>query len=74
MNLIMIIFDSLRKDCIECLGSPPWGKVYTPNLNRLAEESFVLTRCYPEPLPTLPARRSIIPVRESSPLKERRKE
>ncbi len=59
MNIILIIFDSLRKDCIEYLGSPPWGKIYTPNLNKFASNSIVLDRCYPESLPTLPARRSI---------------
>ncbi len=59
MNIILVIFDSLRKDCIETYGQPPWGKVNTPNLAKFAEESFVLTKCYPEALPTLPVRRSI---------------
>ena len=59
MNIILVIFDSLRKDCIETYGQPPWGKVKTPNLAKFAEESFVLTKCYPEALPTLPVRRSI---------------
>jgi len=59
MNVILVIFDSLREDCVECLGTPPWGKVFTPNLDRFAEESFVLKRCFPESLPTLQARRAI---------------
>lgn len=59
MNVILVIFDSLRKDCLDFLGQPPWGKVHTPNLARFAEESIVLTRCYPESLPTLQVRRSI---------------
>ena len=58
-NVILIIFDSLRKDCIEGLGSPPWGKVFTPNLNKFLKESFTLNRCFGESLPTLPARRAI---------------
>jgi arylsulfatase A-like enzyme len=58
-TVIFVILDSLRKDCIECLGSPPWGKVYTPNLNKFARESFTVKKCYPETLPTLPARRAI---------------
>lgn len=37
MNLIFIIFDSLRKDCLEFLGQPPWGVVKTPNLNKIAD-------------------------------------
>ena len=59
MNIILVIFDSLRKDCIETYGEPPWGKVHTPNLAKFAEESFIMTKCYPESLPTLPVRRSI---------------
>jgi len=59
MNVIMVIFDSLREDCISCISTPPWGKVLTPNLDRFAKESFILKRCYPETLPTLPARRVI---------------
>jgi len=59
MNVILLIFDSLRRDCIGILGNPPWGKVKTPNLDRFAGESFILGRCYPESLPTLPARRAI---------------
>jgi len=59
MNVILIIFDSLRKDCIGCFGSPPWGEVYTPNLNEFSKESFVLGNCFPESLPTLQARRAI---------------
>ena len=58
-NIILVIFDSLRKDCVGVYGSPPWGKVQTPNLDALALESLVFTRVYPESLPTLPARRAI---------------
>ena len=59
MNIVLIIFDSLRKDCLNFLGKPYWGKVLTPNLDKFAQESFVLSNCYPESLPTLPARRAI---------------
>ncbi len=65
MNVVLVVFDSLRKDCIGCYnggepGSPPWGwKVKTPHLDALAEESLVMTRAYPESLPTLPARRAL---------------
>ena len=59
MNIILVIFDSLRKDCVGVYGSPPWGKVQTPHYDALAEESLVMTRVYPESLPTLPARRAI---------------
>ncbi len=59
MNLILVVFDSWRKDCAGVYGSPPWGKVHTPNFDRFAEESLIMTRAFPETLPTLPARRAI---------------
>lgn len=59
MNIILVVFDSLRKDCIGAYGQPPWWKVRTPHLDALAEESLVMTRAYPESLPTLPTRRAL---------------
>lgn len=59
MNIILVIFDSLRKDCVGTYGSPPWGKVHTPHFDAFAEQSLIMTRAYPESLPTLPARRAI---------------
>ena len=58
-NIILVMFDSLRRDCIGTYGSPPWGEVKTPCLDALASESMVFDRVYPETLPTLPARRAI---------------
>ncbi len=55
-NVVLVIFDSLRKDSVGVYGSPPWGRVETPHLDSLASESLLLTRVYPETLPTLPAR------------------
>ncbi len=59
MNIILVIFDSLRKDCVGAYGSPPWGKVHTPHFDAFAKESLVMTQAFPESLPTLPARRAI---------------
>ena len=59
MNIVLVVFDSLRKDCLGCYGSPPWGQVDTPHLDALAAESLMMTRAYPESLPTLPARRAL---------------
>jgi arylsulfatase A-like enzyme len=59
VNIILVIFDSLRKDCVGVYGSPPWGKVHTPHFDTFAKESLVMTRAFPESLPTLPARRAI---------------
>lgn len=52
MNVILLIFDSLRKDCVNILGSPSWGKVETPNLDKFAGQSTIFPECYPESLPT----------------------
>jgi len=59
MNVILMIFDSLRKDCVGIHGPAPWGEVKTPHLDALAAESLVFDRAYPESLPTLPTRRAI---------------
>jgi len=59
MNVILVIFDSLRKDCVSVYGRPPWGKVHTPRFDEFAAQSLVLTRAFPESLPTLPTRRAI---------------
>ena len=60
MNVILIVFDSLRKDCVGAYGSSPfWGKVHTPHLDAFAEKSLLMTRAYPESLPTLPTRRAL---------------
>ena len=59
MNIILVVFDSLRKDCVGVYGPPPWGPVHTPHFDAFAKESLVMTRAYPESLPTLPTRRAL---------------
>ncbi|HQL64703.1 MAG TPA: sulfatase [bacterium] len=59
MNIILIVFDSLRKDCINAYGKPFWGKLYTPHFDSFFEESIIFTSAFPESLPTLPARRAL---------------
>ncbi|MEK7270853.1 MAG: sulfatase [Planctomycetota bacterium] len=54
-NVIGIACDSWRVDHLGCYGNS-WVK--TPNIDRLAAESAVFDRCYPECLPTLPVRTS----------------
>jgi arylsulfatase A-like enzyme len=71
MNIILIIFDSLRKDCIGFHGEPPWGEVKTPNIDRFAKESVVIDRGYPESLPTLPARRALYTGKRVYPFREK---
>jgi arylsulfatase A-like enzyme len=50
------VFDTLRKDCVGVYGAPAWGDVHVPNFLAFAEQSLVMTRAYPNVLPTLPAR------------------
>lgn len=52
MNVILVVFDSLRKDCVGAYGQPPWGKVHTPHLDAFAREAVAFDRAYPESLPT----------------------
>lgn len=59
MNIILVVFDTMRQDCVGVYGAPPWGKVQTPHLDAFAQEAIRFTRAYPESLPTLPARRSL---------------
>ncbi len=59
MNIILIVFDSLRKDCLRVFGKPYWGEVHTPHFDAFAEQSLIMTRAYPESLPTLPTRRAL---------------
>lgn len=59
-NVILVVFDSLRRDALGCYDSPtPWAQIRTPNLDAFAAESVRFTRAYPESLPTLCARRAI---------------
>jgi arylsulfatase A-like enzyme len=62
MNVVLVVFDTLRKDAVGSYGlTPPWdvAPIATPNLDALARESIQLTNAYPESLPTLCARRAI---------------
>jgi len=71
MNIVLVIFDTLRKDCVGCYNSSPsWGKVRTSYLDSLAQESMIMTRAFPESLPTLPARRAIYTGQRVYPFKE----
>jgi arylsulfatase A-like enzyme len=55
VNVILIVFDSLRPDATQLRN----GWADTPNLARLAAASTVFTNAYPEALPTVCVRRAI---------------
>jgi arylsulfatase A-like enzyme len=59
-HIILIVFDTLRRDAVGAYGSPPdWARIETPHLDAFARESVTFTRAYPEALPTLCARRTL---------------
>src|ERR1700692_4186814 len=63
-NVILIVFDTLRKAAVGTDGErPDWDDdfpaIATPNLDAFAAEAVRYTRAYPESLPTLPARRAL---------------
>jgi arylsulfatase A-like enzyme len=56
VNVILIILDTVRADYLGCYGNP-W--IRTPNMDRLAADSFVFDEAYAEGCPTLQARRAL---------------
>ena len=70
MNVVLVVFDSLRKDCVGAYGSPPWGEIKTPHFDEFARQSVMMTRAFPESLPTLPTRRALYTGRRCYPFDE----
>ena len=67
-HVILVVFDTLRRDAVGCYGTPaPWGAIATPHLDAFANESVRFDRAYPEALPTLCARRTIYTGRRTFP-------
>jgi arylsulfatase A-like enzyme len=65
-NVVLIVIDTLRPDHLGCYGNEV---VRTPNLDALAAESLRFTRVFPEAMPTVPARRSILTGRRVYPFR-----
>ncbi|WP_088187328.1 sulfatase [Desulfosporosinus sp. FKA] len=57
MNVVFVISDTFRRDNLSCYGPTP---VKTPNLDRLAEESYVFDNAYLGSFPTVPNRLDIM--------------
>lgn len=66
MNFILVIIDSLRKDHVGAYGNT-WIK--SPNLDQFARESVRFDRAYPEVMPTLPFRNSLLTGKRVFPFK-----
>ena len=65
-NIVLIVVDTLRPDHLGCYGNE---LVRTPNIDALARESLRFTRVFPEAMPTVPARRSILTGRRVYPFR-----
>ena len=62
-NVVLIVIDTLRTDHV-------YGKrARTPNMDALARQGLSFSRCYPEAMPTVPGRRSIMTGRRVFPFK-----
>ena len=57
LNLILLVSDTFRADNLECYRSK-W--VECPNLNSFARESIIFEDAYPEGMPTIPIRRTLM--------------
>ncbi len=66
LNLILLVSDTFRRDNLACYGSQ-W--VECPNLNRFAEECVIVDDYYPEGMPTLPVRRTLVTGRRVFPFR-----
>jgi arylsulfatase A-like enzyme len=55
-NVLLIVIDSLRTDHVGAYGA----RTRTPNIDALARAGLRYTRAYPEAMPTVPARNSML--------------
>jgi arylsulfatase A-like enzyme len=62
-NIILVIVDSLRSDAVYERG------IRTPNMDELTRLGLRFTRAYPEAMPTVPARNSILSGRRGFPFR-----
>lgn len=68
MNVILIISDSMRRDCLGCYGAPSWasdfstniGRIHTPHLDRFSERALIFDNAFVASFPTVPARNDIL--------------
>lgn len=65
-NVVLIVVDSLRADHLRCYGA---DGMRTPNIDELARGGLRFTSVFPEAMPTVPARRSILSGRRAYPFR-----
>jgi arylsulfatase A-like enzyme len=64
-NVLLLVIDSLRSDYVGAYG----GETRTPSIDALARQGLMFTRAYPEAMPTVPARNSILTGRRVFPFR-----
>lgn len=62
-NVLVVVMDTLRYDHVGHVNP----RIQTPNIDALARESLRFTRAFPEAMPTVPARRSLLTSRRVYP-------
>jgi len=61
-NVLLIISDTLRRDCVSVFGEPGWfgSPVHTPHLARFADRATVFDSAFSSSFPTVPLRNDIL--------------
>ena len=65
-NVVLIVIDSLRADHVRSFGA---RDMRTPSIDELARGGVRFTRVFPEAMPTVPARRSLMSGRHTYPFR-----
>lgn len=68
MNVILIISDTFRRDCVSCYGAPSWvrnfktgiERLHTPHLTQFAKRALIFENAYLASFPTVLARHDIL--------------
>jgi arylsulfatase A-like enzyme len=66
LNVLLLIVDSVRSDFVAAYGAP---LVETPAIDSLAAQGVRFTRFFPEAMPTVPARRTLMTGRRVFPFR-----
>ncbi len=66
LNVLLVIVDSVRSDFVAAYGAP---RVETPAIDSLAAQGIRFTRFFPEAMPTVPARRTLMTGRHIFPFR-----
>jgi len=66
-NIVLVMLDTVRADHLGSYGN---AEIHTPNIDALSAAGTTFTRVYPEAMPTVPARRSMLTGRRVFPFRD----